>query len=701
MTSSSVRWRSQLIYEAPSELQESVELSINQGSAQTTSKDLTLPSLLTYSDKIILPASVLDTLISQSNDSNPLPSPLTFKMESPINGQLTHVGVREFSAPEGYVYLPPVVADKLQLKPGAAVNISLSELPKGSYLQIKPLEAGYHINDWRALFESKLHSSYTTLTKNEILQIDDHTGRVYKFLVSDLKPSDAVCIVDTDVDLDIVPLSDEQAIQGINENKKLEKLKPIPLKVLDQSLGPFRFKENAIRIWELDLILWKDREKSLIVELEFDDISDQTPANFYISTDVFVSDEQFIWSSLGDTSSNEKSVIISGTNAYLDDAKSIYILVESKASSIFSLNLRTKGVSSASNEQQSGQSDTIICSNCQSTVPNRTYQLHYNFCLRHNKLCPLGCKQIFQKKIPSEHWHCEENDGFWGNTISSKSEHYNLYHKQITCKCGEVLPNFVNFALHQATICPKKLHACRFCHLELPQGKATPMDIIQGFTNHESDCSSKTVDCERCSRPIRLRDLKSHMKMHDMDRISKPRPRKCTNEECVNIVSDKDLNITNFGLCRQCFAPSYTTVHDPTGIKLISRFERRYVLQLSRGCGKSWCNNPYCLTSGLFPKSSIGDIIKKVRELLPKPLASNIRLPDEDVIFHFCVDQFITKKKVLVNSLQELGLYYDVQWLCQAVEQVSKNLEGLLILNGDIINKVVSWLEINGVRTDE
>ncbi|KAI4249327.1 MAG: hypothetical protein L6R40_000785 [Gallowayella cf. fulva] len=219
-------------------------------------------------DKIILPPSTLEQLLSASTVTLPstnqpqtstfdaynpysyaaeqqaraqlferqqeLPHPLTFRLVNPLNGRVCYAGVREFSADEGFVGLSPFLShslgfDESQDKepPRALPNgndthrppypseskltVHFETLPKGTYVRLRPLEAGYDPEDWKALLEKHLRDNFTTLTNGEIMTVA--SGREeYRFLVDGLRPNEkAIILVDTDLEVDIEPLNEEQA----------------------------------------------------------------------------------------------------------------------------------------------------------------------------------------------------------------------------------------------------------------------------------------------------------------------------------------------------------------------------------------------------------------------------------------------------------------------------------------------------------
>ncbi|KAL8804658.1 MAG: hypothetical protein Q9182_002467, partial [Xanthomendoza sp. 2 TL-2023] len=177
-------------------------------------------------DKIILPPSTLEQLLSASTVTVPLanrqqfstfdsynpdsyeaeyqarsqlwvkqqdlPHPLTFRLVNPLNGRICYAGIREFSADEGFVGLSPFLKHSLGYdeshatekpqwlpngndthQPSDQSNLKLTVhfemLPKGTYVRLRPLEAGYDPEDWKALLEKHLRDNFTTLTNWEIL----------------------------------------------------------------------------------------------------------------------------------------------------------------------------------------------------------------------------------------------------------------------------------------------------------------------------------------------------------------------------------------------------------------------------------------------------------------------------------------------------------------------------------------------------
>lgn len=188
-------------------------------------------------DKILLPPSVLEEFMAATTPAYPypdpfdsyltrtasptpqqarasLPSPLTFQIINSLTRFINHGGVKEFSSDEGVCHLPTWMLNSLSLKEGDSVTLRLKELPKGTWARFRTMSVGSRdILDFRAAFESHLRANYNTLTKGEILSVR-HGNKRYEFLVEELKPADAVCVTDTDLEVDIEPLAEEAETVG-------------------------------------------------------------------------------------------------------------------------------------------------------------------------------------------------------------------------------------------------------------------------------------------------------------------------------------------------------------------------------------------------------------------------------------------------------------------------------------------------------
>ncbi|KAJ6084436.1 hypothetical protein N7486_011236 [Penicillium sp. IBT 16267x] len=667
------------------------------------------------------------------NRQHQLPHPLTFRIVNPQNGRYVYAGIREFSAAENEVALSALLRESLgiqdtefeldangatqntdegeaqdQPSPSPAVTVHAKQLPKGTYVRLRPLEAGYDPEDWKALLERHLRDNFTTLTVNEVLNVPGTRNEAFRFLVDKVYPEgDGICVVDTDLEVDIVALSEEQARETLQ--KRLERAARAPGTTSGSSVGgvlavgedvsaqvlPGEYVDYELREW--------NREDTLDVELVTEDPS----------LCLFVSPlgarqqsrpraDMHVW---GDFSSQSpKRVKIHSTNVALEGAEALYISAH--------VNSITSGPEDAAPTQQppaqyhlritanklDGEEETeeahedgdVQCQNCRQWVPQRTLVLHENFCLRNNVLCSQ-CNNVFQKRSPEweNHWHCS-HDSAHGDDTSSKLTHDSIFHSAYSCPdCSAQFEGLPALAQHRTTECPGKLILCQFCHLLVPQkGEADPdlndpEVMLSGLTPHELSDGGRTTECHLCNKIIRLRDMNTHLRHHDLERVSRPAPRICLNQNCGRTLSS--VSNTCLGLCSICYGPLYVDTYDPEGKALRRRIERRYLSQMMTGCGKPWCQNEYCKTGkhnakpadGSPAPMGVANIMKVTRPLVD---AINFKpeVPNTSPLY-FCTDETGQIRRNLAEMLSAEGSAdgknYALAWCVAAAEAAGGDLE--------------------------
>lgn len=709
-------------------------------------------------DKIILPPSALEQLLSAATVTvasatgprtstfdpfNPhsfaaeaaarqqfveqqqhLPHPLTFRLVNPSNGRIVFAGVREFSAPEGCVGVSSFLKNSLGIDEehdlqgqgssdhgeetsSSRMTIHVQEIPKGTFVRLRPLEAGYDPDDWKALLENYLRDTFTTLTNKEIINIP--AGREsFRFLVDGLKPNeDAVSLVDTDIEVDIEPLNEEQARETLH--KLAQKAQRAPGTKDGSSVGG-KLSTESIETGQVfpgdyvdyDLNQW---DRSMDLEVEVTSMREDS------DIDVFVSpfsqkhrtrprEQSYVF---GDVSSRAaKRIKISHSNVELDSASAIWLSIrgynpfpEDEASRstpiIYSLRISSVGRDrSATTRELESMTDSANqldpdeerCSNCHQAVPKRTMFLHQNFCLRNNVLCPR-CDNVFQKTSPEwkEHWHCDHDEAY-GNAPYSRVKHDKHMHTPTPCpSCDFDAPNIPVLAHHQTTTCPAKLILCQFCHLQVPQqGPDDPaLDsaevLLSGLTPHEVSDGARTTECHLCDRIVRLRDMSAHLRHHDLERLNRTRPRICRNINCGHVIDNvsKTGNVktsapakNELGVCDTCFGPLYVSMYDPEGKALRRRVERKYLTQLLTGCGHSWCRNEYCKTGRQHlhtepsqqpqqqqPSTPLPSMTSKEAMQLIRPILDH--LTDGITPLNFCTDETSQRRRTLAEMIAAEG----------------------------------------------
>ncbi len=680
-------------------------------------------------DKIILPQSALEQLLSasvlqavsenNSTTASQLPNPLTFRLVNPATNKAVYAGIREFSAPEGTVMLSPYLLSALDLagdhdvtaksSSSAAsqtqLDIHAATLPKGTYARLRPLEAGYNPNDWRPLLERQLRRNFTSLTKNTTMLVHGVRGEVFQLLVDKLSPeAEGVCVVDTDLEVDIEALDEEQARetlrQVINTNR--------------QANGSGGAQGGAINIWKpvseeiviggyVDYTLpsW-DRSQPL--QLTLSNMSHPDALELFVTPKsnyqrALPRNTEHGFSTFDSTGSRTtKSIVISPTNVEMEEAESIQISVYAYPDSTATITRNTVqytlraqspeetdnavAVDNAEDAQENGENEAQ-CLNCRQWVPKQTLILHESFCRRNNVACPR-CSTVFKKGSDeyNAHWHCEHDEAY-GNTPYSKHKHDDIFHGSWPCPaCAFQTNSLPDLARHRTTVCPGKIILCQFCHLEVPQEgdpfNPSPEVVLSGLTAHELADGARTTECHLCDKIIKLKDMQTHLKHHDLDKLGKEKPPVCRNRNCGRTryglgsrgqvrhspLSDKQQG-ADIGLCSFCFGPLYVSMHDPDGKALRRRIERRYLTQLMSGCRKIQCLNEWCktgrATAGLEGKGS------SAQTALPlvKPLVATCL--DLDAPMYFCVDELSQTGQKLAGMIASEGIW-DIEWCIAAAE---------------------------------
>lgn len=272
----------------------------------------------------------------------------------------------------------------------------------------------------------------------------------------------------------------------------------------------------------------------------------------------------------------------------------------------------------------------------------------------------------------------------------SKSKHDDVFHNPRQCpNCSYKATNLRDLASHRTSICPGKIILCQFCHLEVPQ-EGDPFDpspeaLISGLTAHELADGARTTECHLCSKIVRLRDMSTHLKHHDLEKLSRSKPYICRNINCGRTLEGVGKNGevgagirmgqgpgNALGLCSMCFGPLYVSMHDPEGKAMKRRVERRYLSQLMAGCGKAWCTNPYCKTA----KSKVGkpEAALSTKDALPLVQPLMATLGDKSKEIYFCVDAASQKRRKLAEMLAGERIY-DLEWCVAALEAESGNLD--------------------------
>jgi len=183
------------------------------------------PLVKAHSNRVILPSSFLTSLQGRLDS---VQGPLTFKLS--YGAGYTYCGVEDFTAEEGEILIPPIVA--LSLVRGENLDSLSDQKIKVEYhqldrfdnvnVQLRPLGEGFHREgvdmvklDIKLLLLQALQNVLTISTGDFVMVRFE--GQSYSLTIESMSPENAVILVDTDLEVDILP--SETAQQKLDNDK--------------------------------------------------------------------------------------------------------------------------------------------------------------------------------------------------------------------------------------------------------------------------------------------------------------------------------------------------------------------------------------------------------------------------------------------------------------------------------------------------
>lgn len=447
-----------------------------------------------FSDKIILPHSVLEDIVQQR-----LELPLTFRISSIHSTRITHAGVLDFTAPADIAYLPYWMMQKMGLDEGDEIKLDTVKLQKGSFVKLKPVTSNWQDTPSRELLEHQLRN-YQSLTTNDVIKIQIN-GRPY-----DLRVASVRAVGEKEEDKENNEDKDKEKDENTEENGANENTEERGISITDTDLN---VDLEGLKVGESqeELELGEAKEGTVnkgeyvyytIVLPEYINgayLIDVKPTSgdpdLYVSSkDRNPTQKSFTWAL---QQKGEKKLILSssdpnfapgryfiGIHAFQTDAKfSISVsLYEGDEGYVLG------GTSTETQTTQSG--DLQFCSNCQRQVPAASFQLHSAQCARRNFRC-IQCGLVMP--------------------VDQKDKHMSVIHGMLKCECGAEFEQDL-LKLHKEYECPRRPVKCVFCGLELPYNERF---------KHQNDCGGRTATCPHCNKIFKRRDMKTHLvESHDI-----------------------------------------------------------------------------------------------------------------------------------------------------------------------------------------
>jgi ubiquitin fusion degradation protein 1 len=155
-------------------------------------------------NRLILPPSAVRELSRQHSDG-----PMLFEVTDLDQRLRTHAGVLEFTAQEDVCFMPQWMLRRLVAEEGHMLRVALKTLPKATFVRLRPASVALlRIYNPKAMLESGL-KGFVALTAGDEFAVP-YNKQLYHVEVVEVRPGDAVSIVDTDVEVDFATPKDAQ-----------------------------------------------------------------------------------------------------------------------------------------------------------------------------------------------------------------------------------------------------------------------------------------------------------------------------------------------------------------------------------------------------------------------------------------------------------------------------------------------------------
>jgi len=260
-----------------------------------------------------------------------------------------------------------------------------------------------------------------------------------------------------------------------------------------------------------------------------------------------------------------------------------------------------------------------------------------------------------------------------------------IYHGWYQCTCESFeSPSLPELALHRRTTCPDRFIICRYCHILVQQGApaSDARDRIRGLASHESYCGNRTIECQKCTQLVSLKNVQVHAQHHEHQRQNQPTPLLCANQNCFR---GKATPSNVLGTCALCFGPFWVSTEDPRHQKMLQRLAKKYHAQLTEGCKNSWCRNAYCATA----RKQTMEANAAAAEMMTILKEAKIASQKGDQQLWLCVDEGTNDRRMAAELLEtDLKGRFRLEWCIKAMEAVK---------TGDM-EEAAQWLSSHAPR---
>ncbi|PUZ58004.1 hypothetical protein GQ55_5G475200 [Panicum hallii var. hallii] len=148
---------------------------------------------------VIMPPSALDRLSRLNVDY-----PMLFQIQNPSTERVTHCGVHEFVAEEGFIHMPTRLMAHLGVQENELVLVRNTLLPTATFVKLQPHTTDFlDVSHHKEMLEYNFRK-FICLTAGETIVVTEGERRYY-LDVLEARPADAVRTIDTDCAVDFAP----------------------------------------------------------------------------------------------------------------------------------------------------------------------------------------------------------------------------------------------------------------------------------------------------------------------------------------------------------------------------------------------------------------------------------------------------------------------------------------------------------------
>ncbi|KAL6051482.1 hypothetical protein QOT17_019147 [Balamuthia mandrillaris] len=452
-------------------------------------------------NKVVMHESILEQLGDQLQEG-----PLLFRVTNAsfAAGSAAYCGVLDFTSPEpAAAILPDWLMAQLYLMEGDQVHLEKATLPTATFVRLQPLqEAFMELPSPKATLEEALSYHYCTLTQGESIHMTIG-ATVYEVIVVECQPRPSVWIVETQLDIDLMPPLHQTQL-GVK----------VEGKAAANCYSYYRFTPDET-----------SRDADLLVVCE----ALAGDPDLYVDQKIKKPNRrQHTWISA--TTGGDEVLLRSndpkrqrgpfwiGVRAHKVDASySIAVLKVISAKEQAETGQRVSPDIRSSGPHPPGE-NFARCINCERWIPDHNYARHEAFCQRSNFKCTVkGCGLVIRvqdkdqhvhcplcnaltDKDSTDHWHCDQEGCTAVLSAAERQKHLEVAHSELECYCGVKL-HLAEMLVHKEHECRLRPVPCKFCSVSQP---------LEQLESHQQRCGAHTQPCGICAQLVPLKSMSTH-----------------------------------------------------------------------------------------------------------------------------------------------------------------------------------------------